>query len=162
MTAIVLFKYCEKLITWCNYFTQDLFRNKDEIKYLNDDKSVPTYDVRSSGCMYSEAVRALLDGNGSKKQPILIEDNYMFLVDLSVWRSWRYDCGHWIHNGRKSTTVIMKSQNGKVVDVKSIKRKKSSIPQDENSRTFCLVRTCYSQDPNNSFKQIFYHIFGEW
>jgi len=34
--------------------------------------------------MYSEAVRALLDGNGSKKQPILIEDNYMFLVDLSV------------------------------------------------------------------------------
>lgn len=136
---------------------------------MNDDKSVPIYDVRSSGCTYSEAVKALLDGNDSlicKKQPILVEENYMLLVDLSALDDpddiKSDDCGHWIHNGRKSTTVTVKSRNGKVVDVKSITGRKSSIPQDENSRTFRLVRTYYSHDPNNYFKRIFYHIFGEW
>jgi len=59
-------------------------------------------------------------------------------------------------------TVAVKSQNGKVVDVKFLSERKSCTPQDENSRTFCLVRTYYSHDPRNYFKRIFYHIFGEW
>ena len=140
-------------------------RSKGDRKYLNNDKCVPIYDVRKSGCTYSEAVRVLLDGNDSltcTKQPILVEDNYMFLVDLTSLEDPDDikcdDCGHWVHNGCKSTHVAVKCRNGKVMDVKSIGK---STPLDENSRMYCLFRTYYSHDPHEDFKRIFYHIFGE-
>jgi len=82
------------------------FLGELERKYLHDDKCVPIYDVRNTGCTYSEAVRVLLDGDASlicTKQPILVENNYMFLVNLNSLDDpddiKSDDCGHWIHNG---------------------------------------------------------------
>lgn len=52
---------------------------------MHDDKFVPIYDVRNTGCTYSETFRVLLDGDANyiyTKQPILVENNYLFLVDL--------------------------------------------------------------------------------
>ena len=77
------------------------YRSKGDRKYLNNDKCVPIYDVHSSGCTYSEAVRVLLDGDDSltcTKHPILVENNYMFLVDLTSLDDpddiKSNDCGH--------------------------------------------------------------------
>ena len=140
-------------------------RNKDVRKYLHDDESLPIYDIRNSGCTYSEAVKILLDGDHSiacSKQPILVENNYMFLVNLTSLNDpddiKSDDCGHWVHNGRKSTYVAVKSQNGKVSNVKSIVK---PMPPDENGTVYCLVRTYYIHDPHGDFKRVFYHIFGK-
>ena len=80
----------------------------------------------------------LLDGDNSltcTTQPILVENNYMFLIDLNSLGDPEDiksdDCGHWVHNGHKSTHVAVKCQNGKVTDVRSIGK---STPSDENSR----------------------------
>ena len=166
MIVIVLFQQCEEIIIIIMIIVLRIFyRSKSDRKYLNNDKCVPIYDVRSSGCTYSEAVRVLLDGDSSRtctKHPILVENNYMFLVDLTSLdvpddiKS--DDCGHWVHNGRKSTHVAVKCRNGKVTDVRFIGK---SMPPDENSRAYCLIRTYYSHDPHEDFKRIFYHIFGE-
>ena len=138
------------------------YRSKGDRKYLNNDKCVPIYDVRSSGCTYSKAVRVLLGGDDSltcTKHPILVENNYMFLVDLTLLDDpddiKSDDCGHWVHNGRKSTHIAVKCRNGKVTDVRSIGK---SMPPDENSRSrvYCLVCTYYSHDPHEDFKRIFY------
>ena len=140
-------------------------RNKDDRKYLHNDLSLPIYDIRNTGCTYTEAVKILLDGDQSlvcSQQPILVDNNYMFLVNLSSLHDpddiKSDDCGHWIHNGRKSTYVAVKSQNGNVIDVKSTAK---PIPPDENSTIYCLVRTYYIHDPCDDFKRIFYHIFSE-
>ena len=146
--------------------TVTFFRSEVDRKYLNNDKCVPIYDVRNIGCTYSKAVRVLLDGDASlicTKQPILVENNYMFLVDLNLLDDpddiKSDDCGHWMHNGRKSIHVAVKFQNENVIDVQSIG--KSTTP-DENSRVYCLVRTYYIHDPHKDFKRILYHIFGEF
>ena len=119
------------------------FRGEIDRKCLHGDKCVPTYDVRNTGCTYSEAVIVLLDGDASlicTKQPILVENNYMFLVDLNSLDDpddiKSDDCRHWIHNGRKSINAAVKFQNKKVVDVQSIR--KSATP-DENRRLYSLV-----------------------
>ena len=139
-------------------------RNKDR-KYLHDDQNLPIYDIRSSGCTYSEAVKILLNGEQSlvcSKQPVLVDDNYIFLVNLTSLDDpddiKSDDCGHWVHNGHKSIYVAVKSQNGEVINVKSIVK---PIPPDENSTVYCLVRTYYIHDPHDDFKRIFYHIFGK-
>ena len=93
----------------------------------------------------------------------LVENNYMFLVDLNSLNDpddiKSDDCGHWIHNGGKSINAAVKFQNEKVVDVQSIG--KSATP-DENRRLYSLVRTYYNHDPHKDFKRILYHIFGEF
>jgi len=140
-------------------------RNEDK-KYLHNDPNLPIYDIRNSGCTYSEAVKILLNKNESlvcHKQPILVENNYMFLVNLSSLDDpddiKSDDCGHWVHKGRKSTTVAVEFQNKKVAQVKKIEQ---LIPPDENSSVYTFVRTYYAHDPYNYFKRIFYHIFGEF
>jgi len=86
----------------------------------------------------------------------------MFLVNLSSLDDPEDiksdDCGHWVHKARKSTDVAVKSQNGKVAEVKRIEQ---LIPPDKNSVVYTFVRTYYAHDPYNYFKRIFYHIFGE-
>ena len=142
-------------------------RNKDDEKYLHNEKSLPIYDVRNSGLTYSEAVRILLDGDKNlvcHHQPILVETNYLFLVNLQLASLddpddiKSDDCGHWVHNGRKSTYVAVMSHNKKVVNVKSVVK---PVPPDENSTIHCLACTYDVHDPHDDFKRIFYHIFGE-
>ena len=139
-----------------------LFSCRNKEKYLHNDRRLPIYDVCNSGCIYSEAVKILLVGDQSlvcSQQPIL---NYMFLVNLMSLDDpddiKSDDCGHWVHNGCKSTCVAVKSQNRKVINVKSLGK---LISPDENSSVYCLVRTYYAHDPHDDFKRILYHIFGE-
>ena len=131
---------------------------------MHGDRNLPIYDVRNSGLTYSEAIRILLDGDKSlvcHRQPIIVENNCLFLVNLPSLDDpddiKSDDCGHWVHNGRKSTCVAVTFQNKKIVDVKSVAK---PIPPDENSVIHCLVRTYYIHDPHSDFKRIFYHIYG--
>ena len=141
-----------------------MYRNEYK-KYLHNDPNLPIYDIRNNGCTYSEAVKILLNGNENlvcHQPPILVENNYMFLVDLSSLDDPEDiksdDCGHWVHNGRKSIIVAVTSQSGKVTDVKRIEK---PMPPDENSTVYTLIRTYYAHDPHQYFKRIFYQIFGK-
>ena len=52
---------------------------------MHNDPNLPIYDICKNGCTYSEAVKILLNGDKSlvcHQQPILVENNYMFLVNL--------------------------------------------------------------------------------
>ena len=79
----------------------------------------------------------LLNGLVCHQQPILVENNHMFLVNLSSLDDPDdiNDCGHWVHKGQKSIIVAVQSQNGKVTDVEQ------HIPPDENSTVYTSVQT---------------------
>jgi len=129
-------------------------------------ETLPIYGTSSNGCSYSDAVRILLNPNKDRvctKLPIYIEQNCSFVVDLKSLQDpddlKSDDCGHWIHNGRKSTSVAVWLASGKVVCVKATTK---STALDENSKVFTLLRSYYSHDPHEDFKTTLYHLFGEF
>ena len=151
----LILQYCIHVYLFC--------RSKDDYTgFLHGDENLPIYGTQSSGCTYAEAVWILLNADKSRicsKQPILVQQNYIFVVNLKLLEDpddiKSDDCGHWVHNGRKSTRVAVWLKSGEVVCVKSTN---TSVPPDENSKVYTLVRTYYSQDPNQDFKRTFYHL----
>lgn len=140
-------------------------RIEDESTYLHGDKSLPIYGTFSDGCTYSEAVTILLNPDENRictNQPIHVDQNCTFVVDLNSLENpddvKSDDCGHWIHNGRKSTRVAVSIKREKVVSVKCTTKLK---PPDENSKCFTLVRIYYYHDPHEDFKRTFYFLFCE-
>lgn len=116
---------------------------------------------------YSDAVTILLNCAANKvcsKHPVLVEQNASFIVDLDQLDHpddiKSDDCGHWIHNGRKSTKIAVWKRNGVVVRVLSTAKTRKSQP-DENSELYTLVRVYYTNDPHSDFKRTYYYLYGE-
>jgi len=77
--------------------------------YLHEDKHVPIFSHKKQ-FTYSEAVQILLSPCQDRvctKQPIAVEQNASFLVDLNKLEDIddikSDNCGHWIHKGTKTT-----------------------------------------------------------
>jgi len=91
-----------------------------------------------------------------------VQDNSSFVVDLSqlahVDDIKSDDCGHWIHNGKKTTAVAVWKQGSHVTKVVSVK---TTTPPDENCRLYTLVRVYYVHDPHRDFKKTYYYLFGK-
>ena len=95
------------------------------------------------------------------QQPVYVQQNYTFVVDLNALEDPDIksdDCGHWVHNGRKSTKVAVWLKGNKVVSVKSTS--KMTAP-DETSKVFTLSRTYHYHDPHGDFKRTFFYLFGK-
>lgn len=140
--------------------------DEEELQYLHEDKCVPIFSSKTH-FNYSEVVKILLSPCKDKlcvKQPILIEKDASFLIDLSkldhVDDVKADDCGQWKHNGRKTTKVAVWTRKDKITKVVSIP-KSVTTPPDENSRLYTLIRVYYSNDANDDFKRIYYYLYGE-
>lgn len=114
---------------------------------------------------YSEAVNILLATENDKictKHPTLVEDKLSFVIDLSklahIDDIKSDDCGHWVHNGKKTTNVAVWKQGIRITKVVSVK---TSSPPDEKSQLYTLVRVYYVHDPHEDFKTAYYYLFGE-
>ena len=98
------------------------------------------------------------------KHLVLVEQNASFVVDLDQLDHpddiKSDDCGHWIHNGQKSTKIAVWKRNGVVVRVLSTAKTRKS-PPDENSELYTLVRVYYTNDPHSDFKRTYYCLYGE-
>ena len=62
------------------------------------------------------------------------------------------DCGHWIHNGKKTTKIAVWKHGNVISKVVSTK---ASNPPDENSQLYTLVRVYYVNDPHGNFKRMY-------
>ena len=140
-------------------------KNTDLLRYLHDDKSVPVFSS-TTHFSYSEAVEIILSRNKERvccRHPVLVEENVSFLVDINqlshVDDIKADDCGHWIHNGRKTTKVAVWTSKGAITKVVSI-NKNFKNPPDENSKLFMLVRVYYVHDPHSDFKRTYYYLYG--
>ena len=87
--------------------------NTELLRYLHGDKAVPIFSS-TTHFTYSEAVKIILSRNKERfccRHPVLVEENASFLVDLNqlghIDDIKSDDCGHWIHNGRKTTKVAV-------------------------------------------------------
>lgn len=136
----------------------------DSMCYLRGEKEVPVYST-TTHFSYSEAVNMLLVANQDKictRHPTMVEDNSSFVVDLSKLAHAddikADDCGHWIHNGKKTTKVAVWKHRNEISKVVSTK---SSSPPDENSQLYTLVRVYYVNDPHGDFKRVYYYLFGK-
>ena len=69
-------------------------------------------------------------------------------------------CGHWIHNGRKTTKFAVWISKGSITKVVSTSKNLKDSP-DENSKLFTLVRIYYVHDPHSDFKRTYYYLYGE-
>ena len=134
------------------------------MRYLHGEKDVPVYST-TTHYSYSEAVNILLAAKHDKictRHPTLVEDNLCFVVDLSklahVDDIKADDCGHWIHNGKKTTKVAVWKHGNVISKVVSTK---ASSPPDENSQLYTLVRVYYVNDPHGDFKRTHYYLFGK-
>lgn len=112
----------------------------------------------SSHHSYSEAVKIMLH-HPSSKHLVRVECNATFLVDLLKLDHAddikADDCGHWIHNGRKNTKVVVWKNGSQIIRVVLTSKNRKS-PPDENS----LVRVYYIHDPHSDYKRIFYYLYG--
>lgn len=137
-------------------------KNTDFLRYLHDYKSVPVFSS-TTHFSYSEAVEIILSRNKERvccRHPVLVEENASFLNQLShVDDSKADDCGHWIHNRRKTTKVAVWTSKGAITKVVSI-NKNSKSPPDENSKLFMLVRVYYVHNPHSDFKRTYYYLYG--
>ena len=138
-----------------------------EVSYLNEDHATPLYS-NSTHYAYSEAVKIILECPEDKlcsKHPVLVEQNAAFVVNLGQLDHAddikADDCGHWIHNGRKSTKITLWKRNGVVTTVLSTSKCRKS-PPDENSELYTLVRVYYTHDPHSDFKRTYYYLYGEY
>ena len=129
----------------------------DSMCYLRGEKEVPVYST-TTHFSYSEAVSVLLAANEDKicsRHPTMVEDNLSFVADLSklahVDDIKADDCGHWIHNGKKTTKVVV-WKHGSAIS--KVVHTKASSPPDENSKLYTLVRVYYVNDPHGDFKRI--------
>ncbi|XP_065893381.1 uncharacterized protein [Dysidea avara] len=134
------------------------------MRYLHGEKDVPVYST-TTHYSYSEAVNILLAAKHDKictRHPTLVEDNLCFVVDLSklahVDDIKADDCGHWIHNGKKTTKVAVWKHGNVISKVVSTK---ASSPPDENSQLYTLVRVYYVNDPHGDFKRTHYYLFDD-
>ena len=98
------------------------------------------------------------------KHPVRVESNATFVVNLSKLDHAddikADDCGHWIHNGRKTTKVVVWKSNSVVTGVVSTSKSKKTAP-DENSEIYSLIRVYYNHDPHSDFKRTFYYLYGK-
>ena len=113
----------------------------DSTCYLRGEKEVPVYST-TTHFSYSEAVNVLLAANEDKictRHPTMVEDNLSFVADLSklahVDDIKADDCGHWIHNGKKTPKLLYGS-----TEVQFLKLYYILKPPDENSKLYTLVR----------------------
>lgn len=127
---------------------------------------MPIYSS-STHYSYTEAVKIILHSPLDKvcsKHPVRVECNATFLVDLSKLDHAddikADDCGHWIHNGRKTTKVVVWKSNEVVTRVVSTAKDRKS-PPDENSEIYSLIRVYYNHDPHSDFKRTYYYLYGK-
>ena len=140
--------------------------NTGVMRYLHGDKAVPIFSS-TTHFTYSEAVKIILSRNKEQvccRHPVLVEENASFLVDLNqlghVDDIKSDDCGHWVHNGRKTTKVAVWISKGSITKVASTSKNSKNSP-DENSKLFTLVRIYYVHDPHSDFKRTYYYLYGE-
>ena len=114
--------------------------------FLHGDEAVPIYSS-STHYSYNEAVKILFHYPEDKvcsKHSVRVESNATFVVNLSKLDHAddikADDCGHWIHNGRKTTKVVVWKSNSVVTRVVSTSKSKKTAP-DENSEIYSLIRT---------------------
>ncbi len=101
--------------------TTDFSVNSAEVSYLNGDHATPIL-LSFTHYSYSEAIKIMLkcpEGKLCSKQPILVEQSCAFLVGLSKLDHAddikADDCGHWTHNGRKSTKASSSRESARVL-----------------------------------------------
>lgn len=137
-----------------------------ETKFLHEDREVPIFSS-ATHYSYKEAVNIMLNPSMNKicsKHPLRVECNATFLVDLSKLDHAddmkADDCGHWIHNGRKTTKLVVWKNGSSITRVSSTTKSRKS-PPDENSEIYSLIRIYYNHDPYSDFKRTFYYLYGK-
>ena len=140
--------------------------DSNEISYLHGDVGVPIYSS-TTHYSYSDAVKILQHCPENKicsKHPVRVERNATFVIDLAKLDHAddikADDCGHWIHNGRKTTKVVGWKKNGVITRVASTSKGRK-VPPDENSELYTLVRVYYTHDPHSDFKRTYYYLYGK-
>ena len=138
------------------------FRNE----YYNDNVDLPVFQCGRMEYTVAELVSILL-GNVSKEkvckaQPVNVEHNCSFVVDLSCVNDPNDlradDSGVWKHQGVRKSWVVMDNTRNILFQSRERPPQKQDIPQ--NGRQYVLTRVYHALQESNDFRRMIVTLQG--